>query len=726
MKNRILLVFCAFFTLAVTSFSDGYIIPRPRPRPMPKPLKHLTVNYHKVYVAIENQLVTTRVEQEFHNPNSRIFEGDYIFPIPKGAVITDFAIWENGKKLKGEILKADEARKIYQDIVRQMRDPGLLEFQGTDTYRVRVFPIQPKANKKIEIEYTQMLKNENGLMRYQYPLKIEALGREKIKEVLIQCSIDSDDPIKNIYSSTHDISLPSRSEKSAKVSFESNNFLPDKDFVLYYSVSSDNVGINLLTYKDGDDDGYFIALFAPKHRIDKNEIQPKNIIFVIDRSGSMSGEKIVQAKAGLKFCVENLNENDHFNIIAFSDYRETLSKWPIKASKANLKKGLDFIKNFNATGGTDINSALKEALEMFEGKSKNYIIFLTDGLATVGEQKEEKIIQNISKANDVNARIFVWGVGYDVNTHLLDRCANDNKGASEYIEPKENIEIKISNFYSKIQNPFLSDLKFSVGKIETYDIFPKTLPDLFAGSQLVITGRYKSSGSGTMQLSGTVNDKQIFFKKKVQFPGKDLEKDTIPYIWASRKIGYLTEQVRLSHNKELIDEIIRLSKKFGIVTEYTSFLARADAAGAGVKEERRMFDSMAEPAMEKKSGMHAVKQSKKIGKMKSAQVAQKNVYYDAEGDKVEVDTLANVAQQSFVKSGNEWQSLDIEKDKDPDIIIEAFSEAYFQIAQEYPGIIKYLSLGNNITIKFKGKILKISEKEGKKTLTKKELRIIWD
>ncbi len=715
----IVLVFAVFMSV----FSDGYIIPIPRPRPRPVPIRHLTVNYHKVYINVDNQLVTTKVVQEFHNPNNFIFEGDYIFPVPEGAVITKFNIWEKGKKLKGELLDAAEARRIYSDIVRRMRDPGLLEWMNSKAYRVRIFPIGAGKNKKIEMEYTEMLNNENGLLRYRYPLKIENLGKEKIKEVFIECNIKSNEPIRNIYSTTHDISISERGEKSARISFEKNNIIPDKDFILYYSISKKDVGINLITFKEGNEDGFFAALFAPKSQVDKKNIQPKNIVFVFDRSGSMSGKKIVQAKAGLKFCIEHLNEKDNFNIIAFSDYIERLSRTLLKANSGNVKKAIAFIKDFNANGGTDIYTSLEEGLSYLKGETRNYLIFLTDGLPTVGTTNVIKILNNVAKKNRTNTKLFVWGVGYDVNTHFLDKLANKNKGFSEYIEPEEDIEIKISNFYSKIQNPFLAELKFSVSGIDIYDVFPKELPDLFSGSQLVIAGRYKRNGNADIILRGIIGRDKIVYKKKVDFPIENSHSPTIAYIWAARKIGYLTEQVRLNNDQELIDEIIRLSKKYGIVTEYTSFLAREDSIAVSKADSRVRFESIAKPAMDKLSGRHAVKQSKKLKTMKYAQTAQSNVYYNEEGTKVIIDTLSNIAQQSFVKKGNVWNTLDIKKGQKTDLKVQTFSDGYFQLLDKYPDLVKYFSLSNNIIINYKGKILEINEKEGEKKLLKKQLEM---
>lgn len=712
------LVFLLFSTFMYT-FGDGYILPSPRIKRMPP--RHLTLNYHRVYVNIEDQMATTRIEEEFHNPNNMIYEGVYYFPIPKGAVITKFFIYENGKKIEGEILKAQDARRIYTSIVRRMKDPGLLEWFNSSTYRVRIYPIPALQNKKIVVEYTEMLNIENNLIKYTYPLKIEKLSRQAIKEVSIQCNIKSKDPLKNIYSPSHDISISDRTEHYALITFEKNNLLPQKDFTLYYSVSSEDVGINLITYKKNGDDGYFAALFAPKIKLDKKDIVSKNIIFIFDRSGSMSGKKIIQAKAGLKFCIEHLNKNDNFNIIAFSDHQEIFSRGLVKNSKQNTNKAMDFIDEFSANGGTDIYSSLKQGLSFFKGRSQNYIIFLTDGLPTVGIRNIGKILDMVKKNNSTNTKMFVWGVGYDVNTHFLDKLANNNHGFSQYVEPNEDIEVKISNFYSKIQNPFLTNIAFNVEGIDTYDIFPKSLPDLFAGSQLVVFGRYKGNGNGILQLSGYLNNKKVTLKKRFALSELNNDSEIISYIWASRKIGYLTEQVRLNRNKELIDEIIRISKKFGILTEYTSFIARADAIHASPKTYNEDFNAIAVPAMEETKGRYAVKQSKKINKLKVAKAVQSNSYYNRAGDKVYVNSLINIQQQSFVNNNGVWNTLEMKEKDKPLFTIKTFSNAYFQLIEKYPEIKKYFAMGNNIIFKFNGKFVEINEKKGLSNLTKKQL-----
>jgi len=701
------------------TFGDGYILPDPKIKRFP--LRHLTLNYHRVNVRIEDQLVTTRVEEEFHNPNRKIFEGVYFFPVPKGAVIRNFFIYENGKKLKGELLKASEAKRIYQSIVRKMKDPGLLEWYNSSTYMIKIYPVPALQNKKIVVEYSEMINNENGLLKYNYPLKIENLSRQRIGQVSIKCEIRSKEAIKNIYSPTHDISISERTEHLAVVTFEQNNMQPDKDFTLYYSVSPDDVGINLITYKKNGEDGYFAALFAPKIKIDKKEIASKNIIFIFDRSGSMSGKKIVQAKAGLKFCMEHLNKNDNFNIIAFSDHQEKFSKTIVRTSQKNISRAIDFIKEFDANGGTDIYSSLETGLSYMKGKSQNYIIFLTDGLPTVGVRNTQTILKMVKNKNNSSTKIFVWGVGYDVNTHFLDKLANNNQGFSQYVEPQEDIEIKVSNFYSKIQNPFLVNIAFKINGIDVYDIFPKDLPDLFAGSQLVVFGRYKNGGKAIMQLNGSLNNKKVTFKQSVDFSANYQSNEMISYIWASRKIGYLTEQVRLNRNKELIDEIIRLSKKYGILTEYTSFIARADAIGETTNDYKKKFHSLATPAMAEQEGKYAVKQSKKIGGLKKAKSVRANSYYNRTGEKVVVNNLRNAKQQSFVNNNGVWNSLDMKKKEAAFMTIQTFSDAYFNLIEKYPKIQKYIALGNNVIFRFNNRLIEINENKGLTKLSGKKL-----
>jgi Ca-activated chloride channel family protein len=268
-------------------------IPRhPHPHPWPRPLPHpprpyapLEVVYHHVNVKIDGQIATTSVDQEFYNPNNQRLEGTYLFPIPRGAQIDKFTMDIGGKMVEAELLPAAKARKIYEDIVRKMKDPALLEYADRDVFKVRVYPIEPRSKKRIKLSYSQVLKSDGGLVNYTYPLNTEKFSAAPLKNVSVKVELTSDHPLKSIYSPSHAVEIKRHGSLRATVGFEANDVKPDTDFALYFAPEKDEVGVNLLTYKTGGEDGYFLLLASPGVDSKDKRIVPKDVAFVLDTSG---------------------------------------------------------------------------------------------------------------------------------------------------------------------------------------------------------------------------------------------------------------------------------------------------------------------------------------------------------------------------------------------------------------------------------------------------------
>ncbi len=565
------IIICIFFILLLTTstaFADGMLIPTMKGVPP------LSVKYQSVSVNITTNVAKTKVVQEFFNNTNRQLEANYVFPLPANASINDFAMYINGKRMSGELVEKKRAREIYEGIVRKMKDPGLLEYIGNNLFRARVFPIAPHSTQKIELEYSNIVAYENNIYTYVYPLKTSMKASRTLEDFTITVDLKSNVPLKNIYSPTHAVGISRKDDYHAVIGFEQNAARLDKDFKLFYTVSEDDIGLNLLTYKQKNDDGYFMLMVAPKTEIEKGEVNKKNIVFTIDTSGSMSGRKIQNAVKALRYCIENLNEQDSFNIVRFSSDVDLLSKKLLPANKDNIKNALDFIMRMRASGGTAIDYSLAESLKLFESpKGTNILVFMTDGLPTVGERNIKRIINN-ARAGNVNlARVFSFGVGHDVNTMLLDSIASDGKGLSEYLKANDEIEIKLSSFYNKVANPVLSNIFFDFGDIDVMKFYPKANPDIFKGEDLVIIGRYRGHGPSVVKLNGTVNGNKREFVYEGTFAKNDTTNDFIPRLWAVRRVGNLLEEIKLNgEEKELKDEVITLSKEYGIMTPYTSYL----------------------------------------------------------------------------------------------------------------------------------------------------------
>lgn len=582
--------------------------PRPLP-PAPRPYAPLEVVYHHVNVKIDGQIATTSVDQEFYNPNSSRLEGTYLFPIPKSAQIDKFTMDIGGKMVEAELLSAAKARAIYEDIVRKLKDPALLEYADRDVFKVRVYPIEPRGKKRIKLSYTQVLQADAGLANYTYPLNTEKFSAAPVKNVSLKVELTSDRPLKSIYSPSHTVEIKRHGAQRATVGFEANDVQPDTDFSLYFAPEKDELGVNLITHKVAGEEGYFLLLASPGLEANERRMATKDVAFVLDTSGSMAGKKLEQAKRALQFCVENLNDGDRFEIIRFSTEVESLFDKLVAANAHNRDQAAAFIQGLKPIGGTAIDDALKQALTLRTGWEAFHrapgasekdgdsvkrvptnndrpfvIIFLTDGRPTIGTTDEEQIVKNVTRLNENRTRIFCFGIGTDVNTHLLDKITEDTRAFSQYVLPEEDLEVKVSTFFSKIKDPVLANptLRFT-GDVRVKQLYPAPLPDLFRGDQLVLAGRYSGQGDSAIILEGTVNGLPRKFTYEVKFPRAADDHEFIPRLWATRRVGYLLDEIRLhGENGELRDEVTDLARKFGIVTPYTAYLIVEDEARRNV------------------------------------------------------------------------------------------------------------------------------------------------
>jgi Ca-activated chloride channel family protein len=576
-------VLLAALLLPVLASAQGMLLPtQPNARP-------LAIKSQRVSVEIQDGTSVTRVEQVFQNDGPQQLEAHYVFPLPKGAALSEFYLWINGKKTKAELLEKEKATTIYEGIVRRLADPGLLEYIDSDVFRVRVFPVPARGEQKVELAFSQVLNYSSGLYHYHYPLGATAkaqpsdwrqVGGTARNDFTFSARVRSKQPLRSIYSPTHQMDVSRRDENNAVVGMEQVGGADlSKDLDLYFSVSDKAVGLSLLTYKQSDEPGYFVALIAPKSEVKADEVAAKRVTFVIDTSGSMQGERMKIARDALKYCVTRLNPQDTFNIVRFSTDVEPLFPALRPANKENLEKAVNFVGQLEAMGGTAIDEALLRGLQDNTGDSPtpHLLMFITDGQPTIGETDENVIAQNAKKGRKAKTRLFTFGVGEDLNARLLDRLAEEGNGASDFVRDGKEFETKISAFYDKVSHPVLADLALDMSSIDAYDLYPRKLPDLFKGTQLVVMGRYRKPGDAKVVLTGYVNGEKRTFDYGTTAPRVDTTDDFIPRLWAIRKVGFLLEEIRLRGEKpELRDEVLALGKKFGIVTPYTSFLVVED------------------------------------------------------------------------------------------------------------------------------------------------------
>lgn len=722
----IMLIFSA------SALADGVMIPHPAPWLPPKPT--VDVKYHYVDVEINDPVALTKIDQVFVNPYRREIEADFIFPIPEDAAISRFVAWLGGRKMEAELLDADQARKVYEDIVRRRKDPALLEYAGRGIYRLRIYPIPPKGEVRIEIEYEQTLKSGNGTVEYIYPLNTEKYSGSNLEECKVDIRINSFEDIGALYCPTHNISSERYGDRSMRAIYQDENVRPDRDLILYFTRQRKDFGFHLLSYKEPkENNGFFLGIISPPLKSRLSEVD-KNIIFVLDSSGSMRGKKFDQAVAALKFVLQGLNSGDDFNIIDYDDTINPFKPNLVSANSDNLNAAIKFAEDLEAEGGTNIYDALAEACRIIpRDGDPTYIMFLTDGQPTVGNTDINQIIKNTTALNEARARLFVFGVGYDVNAHLLDRLSQENKGVSDYVLPGEDIEVKISRLASKISHPALTDLALAFSGTGSYQIYPDPLPDLFYGSEIIITGRYKGSGKSDDHavIHGKVGSVEVNYEFPVTFSDGSHKDEFIALLWANRRIGYLLQQMRLhGTSDELLAEVIKLSKKYGILTEYTSFLVTGDEH---MRAEEIWFmppsaisgklGSSMNRLTTRQTGRSAVTQSKALAEQAfSAQVAPSGVITIG-GEKQRYDNITQVGAQGFFKAGDNWIQGDLEDDR-LDIKIKRFSPAYFQILEKDPSLGRYLGLGDEVRLQIGNLIVQIAD-DGKEFLTDSELEALF-
>jgi len=491
--------------------------------------------------------------------------------------------------------------------VRRRRDPALLEYMGQGLFQTNVFPVPPGRESTVEIRYSQLIKRDSGMVDFLLPLGTAKYSAKPVENLDVTLHIASTAPLRTVYSPTHQIEItrPDATHATAKLAL--HNLASPDDLRLLYSTDANPVGLNVISYKPEDkEDSYFVLLAQPETRADRTPKIPKTMVFLCDRSGSMSGKKMEQAKAALLFLVRQLEPGDTFNIVAYDSEVESFRPELQRADPATVQAAISWIEGLNAGGGTNIDGALRTGLRMLNDPSRpSYLLFLTDGQPTSGETNEARIAVNAGQENKVKARMFVFGVGFDVNGRLLDRLARELRGQSVYVRPTENIEAPVSALYGKIGSPVMTDMAVDI-RIDggaTSRVYPRQVPDLFRGDQLVLVGRYRKGGAATIRLSGQSGGRKQDFTFNATFADKPHDESNafVARLWATRRIGEIIDEIDLhGRNQELIDELVALSQRYGIMTPYTSFLAdenvNLSATAANVAMAFRSTDQLAATA----------------------------------------------------------------------------------------------------------------------------------
>ncbi len=622
--------------------------PHPLPRPEPPPAIY-KIKQLDVQARLVDQVAQVRVSQSFVNTGSQQLEVSFVFPLPYDGAIDQMTLMIDGKEYPAKLLGADEARRLYESIVRKNKDPALLEWMGTGMFKTSVFPVPPGATRTVSLRYSQICRKQEGLTDFLFPLSTAKYTSHAVESVDVRLTIESQEAIKNVYSPTHAVQIQRPDGRHATVTYSVKNEVPGSDFRLLYDVGRETVSTRVLSYRpSGDQEGYLLLLASPKIQAsDKNQAK-KTVVFVLDRSGSMSGQKIEQVRSAMKFVLNNLHAGDLFNIVAYDGEVQAFRPELQRYNDATRRDALGFVEGLFAGGSTNIDAALRAALgQLQDSRQPSYVVFLTDGLPTTGVTNERAIAEAARLANKVRARLFTFGVGYDVNSRLLDTLVRDGHGQSFYVRPNENIEENVSRLYRRIESPVMTNVKveFAFDEMRTEagppvtQVYPKGTFDLFAGEQLVLVGRYKKFGAAKVVVSGSVDGKT----QKFTFPAKLVERSSdeslafIEKLWAVRRIGEILDELDLKgKNDELVKELVELSTRHGILTPYTSFLAdentRVHDLTVNTREAGRRLQSLGDA-----SGVSGVAQRAYKGQMQRAQQAP---------------TAEHLASQSFKKDSD--------------------------------------------------------------------------
>lgn len=706
--------------------------PHPWPRPQPPPaLLPVLTRAHQADIRIVDLVASVSVTATFHNPNDTAVEGTYFFPIEPDAVVKGFSLTADGKKMEAELLEADAARRTYEEIVRKLRDPALLEFVGTRMLKARVFPIPARGEVAVALRYEQVVRFDHGLCQFRYPLRSAQPNAGRIDRLAVSAAVAGDIPVKLFYSPSHTIDAV-RGDKQVTGGFEQRDALPERDFELYWSRDAAPVDVTVAAYKPAGEDGYCLVALAPRTApVAGAAALPRDMVFAFDTSGSMDGEKIKQARAALRYGLNRLRPADRFALITFSSAVEALTEGLVAATPEAVARARERVETMEARGGTAIHEAVTRACQMLAATNGpagrlRLIVFLTDGRPTVGPSDIGEILAAAIKANRGGARLFAFGVGHDLHTDLLDRLATENGGAQQYVAENEDIEVKVSAFNDKIANPVLSGIALAADGIELLDLYPRRPPDLFAGGQALLFGRYRGGGRHTVVARGRLGEKEAVFEGAADFDGSERH-SFLPALWAQRKVAFLLEEIRLrGHSKELVDEIVALGKRHGIATPYTSFLAmddRAPQAAAAMQGLRRGFEG-------NKSGRDGVAFSRDVAAAKEYSVAAGGAAapmaigmgtgYGAQdpGDgwssgQPAQPRLRRIGGRVFLRGddGVYYDSRFEEGMRGAIVEVTAFSDAWFKLLDRHPGIGAFLAVKNvELVVCIEGKVYRLGRK----------------
>lgn len=759
--TALLVALVALTTLASDAAAQGFLLPTDAG------VAPLELRQHEVDFRVQDAAAVTHVTQVFANHTAQMLEATYYFAVPEGSVTTDFALWMNGERISGEVLPRDQARGIYEGIVARMRDPGLLEYVDGELFQARIFPIPPHGEQRVEIEFASTLPDDGQTLHYRYPLH-ESAGR--IGQLVVSGSVESRHPIARVYAPYHAIEDIESRNGARRISMEQTGARAEEDFELFITRTGQDLGFSLLTHDPGGgEDGYFMMTLSPSPELQELEVLPKQVTFVVDTSGSMSGAKIRQAREFLTYCIEHLGEDDTFQVITFSGAVRAAFDEPMRATRANVADALAFVDALEARGNTNISGALDRALRDPAAADRPHaVLFVTDGLPTAGETSIDHILSEVHRGvSDGDRRLFAFGVGYDVNTRLLDGMARRGRGETGYVRPNEDMSDVIGTFYDGINAPLLTRLAFDFGGVEVRNVYPNPLPDLYRDREVTVFGRFDANRSSAVVVRGQAGSREIVMEHGATFASTStVDTRFVGNLWASRRVAALLDEIdEEGETQARRDRVVALATEWGIVTPYTSYLAvepgmheqalsRRDTSppppaeamaprrstgvdlddelglqGVGSSSGRafgttgvgRGGGGMAAPSAEPVGGARRPnapptaattrsRASRQPRAQSGAEAVEESIARNEDRERMVVEETRAATQRAsgraFAAHAGLWVESGLEQ-VTPDQVVIAMSEAYFTLLREHPELRDVFALGERVRFRLGQRVIEV-------------------
>ncbi len=642
-------------------------------------------------IDVADQIATTTLDIALRNPTGRPQESELLVPVPSGAVLKMFAFEGGNSEGTARLLPRDEARRIYDSIVAQTRDPALLEFVGNAVVKSSVFPVPANGVQKVRVTYEQLLEADGARIDYVLP-RSEAVEYSVPWKLTMR--VKSAVRIASIYSPSHEVAVKQPNGNEASLTCETK--APGAFRVCLLRDAKDEMTASLLAYPDPKiGGGYFLVMMAPpKPKADAKEML-REVTVVLDRSGSMAGPKLDQAKAAALQVIEGLKDGEGFNLIVYNEAVETFAAQPVIKTAETTKQAREYINALRVSGGTNIHDAVVEALRQkpLDGMLP-IVLFLTDGLPTIGQTSEKAIRETVAKGNPHQRRVFTFGVGVDVNTALLTRMARDTRATAEFVLPREDVEVKVGRVFERLRGPLLTKpaLRVQDDPNRVSDMIPAPLPDVFEGEQILLSGTYRGEAPLHFQLTGAEAGGERKFDFTFNLNKASTANAFVARLWASNKIAVLSEAIRdmgadggTGNTTELVNEIVRLSTQFGILSEYTAFLAEEGTSlAAAPANASKAAENYSEKAMKMRSGPAAVAQQDNLKKgAESKQLNVRNRWLDDKMQAIEITKVQQCQGGALFNKGNRWTDASAAKaERAPDRVIEIGSAEFGRLVDE--------------------------------------------